>query len=57
MASSKLVVLFLLFLFFFYNIVVFNVFYKHRGKYAKPDFEKFISLEINYFVGAGCFYF
>ena len=26
-------------------------------KYAKPDFVKFISLEINYFVGTGCFVF
>ena len=30
---------------------------KHREKYAKPDFEQFISLEINYFVGTGCFCF
>ena len=29
---------------------LFNVFNKHREKYAKPDFVKFISLEINYFV-------
>ena len=28
-----------------------NVFDKHKEKYAKPDFVKFISLEINYFVG------
>ena len=30
---------------------------KNRGKYAKPDFVKFLSLEINYFVGTGCFCF
>ena len=35
----------------------FNVFEKHRGKYAKPDFVKFISLEMNYFVGTGYFVF
>ena len=35
----------------------FNVFDKHREKYAKPDFVKFISLEINYRAGTGCFYF
>ena len=28
---------------------------KHREKYAKLDFVKFISLEINYFMGTGCF--
>ena len=33
------------------------VFDKHREKYAKLDFVKFISLEINYFVGTGCFVF
>ena len=53
--------------FFCYNIIVtwmyvifvtlFNVFDKHRGKYAKLDIVKFISLEINYFVGTGCFVF
>ena len=47
MASSKSVVVFL------YAIL----FDKHREKYAKPDFVKFISLEINYFVEAGCFIF
>ena len=31
-------------------VTLFNVFDKYRGKYAKPDFVKFISLEINYFV-------
>ena len=36
-------------------VTLFNVFDKHRGKYAKPDFVKFISLEINYFEGTGCF--
>ena len=30
---------------------LFNFFNKHRGKYAKLDFVKFISLEIIYFVG------
>ena len=38
-------------------VTLFNVFDKQRGKYAKPDFVKFISLEINYFVGTGCFVF
>ena len=33
----------------------FNVFDKHREKYAKPNFVKFISFEINYFVGTICF--
>ena len=52
---------------FCYNIVVtrmyvifvtlFNIFDKLRGKYAKPDFLKFISLGINCFVGTGCFVF
>ena len=32
-------------------IALFSVFDKHSGKYAKPGFVKFISLEINYFVG------
>ena len=51
--------------FFYYNIVVtlmyiifitlFNVFDKHRKKYAKSDFVKFICLEL--FVGTGCFCF
>ena len=51
--------------FFGYNMVVtwmyvifitlFNVFDKQREKYAKPNFVKFIFLEINYFVGTGCF--
>ena len=36
-------------IFFFFN--------KHREKYAKPDFVKFISLEINYFMETGCFCF
>ena len=35
----------------------FNVFDKHRKKYAKLDLVKFISLEINYFVGTSCFCF
>ena len=38
-------------------VTLFNVFDKHRQKYVKPDFVKFISLEINYFVGTGCFCF
>ena len=38
-------------------VTLFNVFNKHRGKYAKPDFVKFISLELNYFKGTGCFCF
>ena len=38
-------------------VTQFNVFDKHKGKYAKPDFVKFISLEINCFVGTGCFCF
>ena len=32
-------------------VTLFNVFDKHREKYAKSDVVKFISLEINYFVG------
>ena len=32
-------------------VTLFNVFDKQREKYAKPDFVKFISLEINYLVG------
>ena len=36
---------------------LFNVFDKHREKYAKPDFVMFISLEIYYFVGTGYFCF
>ena len=32
-------------------MLLFNVFDKHREKYAKPDFMKFISLEISCFVG------
>ena len=67
-ALSKSFVIFLYTLLFFgYNIVVtwmytifvtlFNVFDKHREKYAKPNFVKFISLEINYFVGTSCFCF
>ena len=35
----------------------FNVFNNHKEKYAKPDFIKFISREIKYFVGTGCFVF
>ena len=31
-------------------VILFNVFDKHREKYAKPDFVKFTSLEMNYFV-------
>ena len=38
-------------------VTLFNVFNKHRGKYTKPDFVKFISLEINYFVETGYFLF
>ena len=38
-------------------VTLFNDFDKYREKYAKPDFVKFISLEINYFVGTGCFVF
>ena len=34
-----------------------SVFDKHGEKYAKLDFVKFISLEINYFMGTGCFCF
>ena len=36
---------------------LFNVFDKHREKYAKLDLVKFISLGINCFVGTGCFVF
>ena len=67
MASSKSVVFLFTFLSFLVIILsllkcvilitLFNVFNKHREKYAKPDFVKFISLEINYFVGTGCFLF
>ena len=38
-------------------INIFKVFDKHRGKYAKPDFVKFISVEINYVVGTDYFCF
>ena len=38
-------------------VTLFNVFDRHKGKYAKPDLVKFISLEINDFVGTGCFCF
>ena len=38
-------------------VTLFNVFDKHREKYAKLDFVKFISLEITYFVGTDCFVF
>ena len=38
-------------------VTLFNVFDKHRENYDKPDFVKFISLEINYLVGTGCFVF
>ena len=38
-------------------VTLFNVFDKHREKYAKPDFVKFISIEINYSVETGCFVF
>ena len=55
MTSSKSVVIFLYTLLFRFNIVI--VFDKHREKYAKPDFVKFISLEIYYFMGTGCFVF
>ena len=37
-------------------VTLFNVFDKHKEKYAKLDF-KFISLEINYFVETGYFLF
>ena len=37
-------------------ITLFNAFDKQRGKYAKPDLVKFISLEINYFI-TSCFLF
>ena len=36
-------------------VTLFNVFNKHREKYAKPGFVKFISLEINNFVETGYF--
>ena len=36
-------------------VTLFNVFNKFREKYAKLNFVKFISLEINYFVGTSCF--
>ena len=38
-------------------VTLFNVFDKHRGKYAKLDFVKFISHDINYFVETSCFLF
>ena len=38
-------------------VTLFNVFDSRREKYAKPDFVKFISREINYFVGTSCFCF
>ena len=68
LCGSESLYFFLTFFFFFgYDIVVtwiyvifvtlFNVFDEHRGKYAKPDFVKFISLKMNYLVGTGCFVF
>ena len=41
----------------YFCFLKFNIFDKHREKYAKPDFVKFISFEINYFMGTGCFCF
>ena len=38
-------------------VTLFKVFDQDSEKYAKPDFVKFISLEINYFVETGCFCF
>ena len=38
-------------------VTLFNVFDKHGEKYVKPDFVKFISLEINYFVGTSSLLF
>ena len=38
-------------------VTLFNVFDKHRERYAKPGFVMFISLEINHFVGTGRFCF
>ena len=38
-------------------VTLFNVFDKYKEKYTKPGFVKFISLEIDYFVGNGCFVF
>ena len=37
-------------------VTLFNFFDKHREKYSKLDFIKFIWLEINYFVGTDCFF-
>ena len=55
--SSFFVVILSLLECMFFCYLKFNVFDKHREKYAKPDFVKFISLEINYFVGTSCFVF
>ena len=38
-------------------VTLFNVFDQHHEKYVKLDFVKLISLEIDYFVGTGCFVF
>ena len=38
-------------------VTFFNVFDRNWEKHANQDFVKFISLEINYVVGTGCFCF
>ena len=38
-------------------VSLFNIFDKHKEKYTKRDFVKFISLEINFFVGTDYFVF
>ena len=52
-----LVIILLLFEFMSFLLLKFNVFNKHREKYAKLDFIKSILLEINYFVETCCFCF
>ena len=38
-------------------VTLFDVFDQHQEKYVKLDFVKLISLEMDYFVGTGCFVF
>ena len=38
-------------------VTLFHIFDKHREKYAKPDFVKFIPLEINLWELDGFFFF
>ena len=42
---------------FFFCYQRINVFGKELEKYVKPDFVKFISLQINYFMGTSFLFF